>query len=210
MNICSFSQSSFQHRLGNIYWILIIYTLNIIINLRITRHNICVPRLLLKDSLRLKMQVNRINNILLILEISQLFNLCVLIKLHVVVNVSLLDNAVEHFVFDVFVLNIWNKDILTECETHIWQVHYHHCYFFFTDLLVVPDVKNLEYVFILICTRWPAQLMQGLNEIFECYVVWLGTIDVSHEFVKSVTPKTWNWTKLNKNIPVYASLRFWS
>jgi hypothetical protein len=53
-------------------------------------------------------------------------------------------------------------------------------------------------------------LVKGLNEIFECYVVWLRTIDVSHEFVKSVTPKTWNWTKLNKNIPVYASLRFWS
>ena len=117
------------------------------------------------------MQVNRINNILLILEIGQLFDLCVLIKLHVVVNISLLNNAVEHFVFDVFVLNIWNKDILTECETHIWQVHYHHCYFFFNDLLVVPDVKNLEYVFVLICTRGPAQLVQGLNEIFECYVV---------------------------------------
>ena len=51
LNIGSFSKSSFQYRLRNIYWVQIIHTLNIIVELRVARHYICVPCLLLKDRL---------------------------------------------------------------------------------------------------------------------------------------------------------------
>lgn len=169
----------------NIYWVQIIHTLNIIVELRVASHYICVPCLLLKNRLWLEMQVHSINYIFLILNIIKLFDLCVLIELHIVVNIALLDNAVEYFIFDVFVLNVWNQHILTQSETHIRQVHYHHCYFFFTDLLIVSDIENFKYIFVLFWTRLPAQLIKGLNEIFECNIVWLGTINIPHEFVKS-------------------------
>ena len=137
-------------------WSLIICALNFIINLRIARHNICISSLLLQNCLRWKMQVNWIKYILLVLKMSELFNLSILIMLHIVVNVALFDDATQNLVFNVLVLDVWNQHVLTQSEPHIRHVHYHHCNFFFSDFLVVSDIENLENVFVLLCTRRPA------------------------------------------------------
>ena len=116
--------------------------------------------------------------------------MCVLKELHIVVNTALLNYAVQYFILYVLVLNVWNQHILTQNKTHIGHIHYHHIYFLFSYFIIISNVKNLKQVFIQVCWGGTAKLLQSLNEVFECYIILLRAINISHKFVQSVTPKS--------------------